>query len=979
VNRLPLLVLPLVVAAGAAGPGAAQSAPSHPAGLVEMAVQVLGSSGEPVTDLEGVRLVVHEDGAEVASPLLLPPARPWEVVVYIDAEISPADAVRRLAAALGARLDKLLALGAVELVVADPEPRPFLFATERRDFLDEALARIELGSLSGDVIRATRTTFLDARRERPGGVPELARAALRDEVEAIRAQHDRLLLWLAERGRSVTPRLLILLADGLSRDPLVFYLEQTAAAAELAGLVEDRPEPAELAEVLAAYGWTTVVDTLPASSGANPESRLDYRPTEDLPVGFRLGIGGSDERKAASERLAEEQELGLDETSRQGLQPLAQTTAGALLGSADELEPLLDDLAHRPRLRYRSIHGPGRRRLEVAAASEGTSVRAPSLVSAVTPEAIAEVRLRRSLGGDLDEGELVVASTLHFDPAAIGRLPVRLETQADLSQTTGEGDAPPVRLSVAVHLEGGETVFLHEVVTQETDVRNEHWRHETPIVLPAGADAAVTLVEDLASGSWGLAWAEFVDRRLPDDAEPARRFVQILPPERIDLRRGRVTLHVVAEPDVRRVEYHLNDSPLARRSRPPFTVKVDLDPSRPSNQVVAVAYDREDRELDRDRIILNESAESFWVRIVEPAPSPVAGPVDVEAAVKVPEGNRLERIELYYTDRRMHTWTAPPFRTHIRIPVSSSGAYLRAVAYLADGTMTEDVVLLSRPGFGEEIGVELVELYVVATDRNGQPVQGLGRGDFTILEEGEPQPIESFSAGGELPLSLGLAIDSSSSLFARLPDVQREAKSFVRGLIAERDRAFLVGFGMSPSLIRPLTGDLSQLVRGISSLRPFGTTPVWEAVALSLAELREIEGRRALVVFYDGDDEDPDFSYRKGLALARQARIPIYLIVMNNAAARTAGRSLSTRDFALRLERLAEAGGGRVFLVRTTDDLTPIFERISEELRSHYLITYYPQPGGGPRWRPVEVEVRGRGLEAHSISGYGPLGTGRSE
>ena len=74
-----------------------------------------------------------------------------------------------------------------------------------------------------------------------------------------------------------------------------------------------------------------------------------------------------------------------------------------------------------------------------------------------------------------------------------------------------------------------------------------------------------------------------------------------------------------------------------------------------------------------------------------------------------------------------------------------------------------------------------------------------------------------------------------------------------------------------------------------------------------------------------------------------------------NAAARTDGRSLSTRDFATRLERLARTGGGRVYFVRTTEDLTPIFASISEELRSHYLITYYPEPGGGPRYKVFVV------------------------
>ena len=101
--------------------------------------------------------------------------------------------------------------------------------------------------------------------------------------------------------------------------------------------------------------------------------------------------------------------------------------------------------------------------------------------------------------------------------------------------------------------------------------------------------------------------------------------------------------------------------------------------------------------------------------------------------------------------------------------------------------------------------------------------------------------------------------------------------------------------------------------------------------------------------------------------------MPIYLIVMNNAAARSEGRSFSTRSFVTRLERLSRAGGGRVYFVSTQQDLGEIFDAIGEELRSHYLLTYYPKTAaGGPQWREVEVEIAQTGtLEARTIEGYG--------
>ena len=219
------------------------------------------------------------------------------------------------------------------------------------------------------------------------------------------------------------------------------------------------------------------------------------------------------------------------------------------------------------------------------------------------------------------------------------------------------------------------------------------------------------------------------------------------------------------------------------------------------------------------------------------------------------------------------------------------------------------MLLVNRPGFGEQIGVELVELYVVATDRDGKPVRDLDRADFTVNEDGLPQELEGFERAGDLPLTVGLAMDSSSSLFRRMPAVQAAATNFVRGLESGRDRAFLIGFGSQATLKQPTTRDLKKVRSAISDLEPQGTTAVWGALSLSMDQLEGITGRKALVVFYDGDDQDSSDQYERALRRARRARIPIYLVLVNDAAARSEGRSFSSRAFVSKLDRLARAGG----------------------------------------------------------------------
>jgi len=275
--------------------------------------------------------------------------------------------------------------------------------------------------------------------------------------------------------------------------------------------------------------------------------------------------------------------------------------------------------------------------------------------------------------------------------------------------------------------------------------------------------------------------------------------------------------------------------------------------------------------------------------------------------------------------------------------------------------------------FTESVDVRLVELYVTVTDRDGEPVSGLSAEDFTVRENGTPQTLSTAVPSGDLPILLGLAVDTSASMFVKLEPVSRAARDLVQGLVPGRDRAFVVGFGPEPRLIRPPTDDLIEVADALRNLEPAGRTPLWGSIAYSLDELMAYRGKRALVVFFDGADEDGNRPYREALGRARQVGVPIYLIIMNNEAARTEGRDFSTRTFISRLERLAATGGGDVYFVPTHADLAPIYQRIERELRSAYLLTYYPDvPLAAGGERTVQVAVPGHSYRVRTLSGYRP-------
>ena len=260
--------------------------------------------------------------------------------------------------------------------------------------------------------------------------------------------------------------------------------------------------------------------------------------------------------------------------------------------------------------------------------------------------------------------------------------------------------------------------------------------------------------------------------------------------------------------------------------------------------------------------------------------------------------------------------------------------------------------------------------YVVVTDRKGKPMRGLEKGQFQLSEAGTDQELATFSDAADLPLTVGLTIDSSASMFIKLPEVQDAAAKYVRSLTKARDRAFVVGFGSEPRLARDTTADLSRVVEGLYRLQPDGQTAIWRAVVYSLVQLQGLTGKKALIVYSDGADDDPNFSYKTCLRFARRVGVPIYFIVANDEIYRTKGKSLTVRSFLGRLEGLSREVGGRVFVTRVSDDLSAIYRQIDEELRSQYVLGYYAQSGEGDKWREIQVKVSAPGASARTIAGF---------
>jgi Ca-activated chloride channel family protein len=198
---------------------------------------------------------------------------------------------------------------------------------------------------------------------------------------------------------------------------------------------------------------------------------------------------------------------------------------------------------------------------------------------------------------------------------------------------------------------------------------------------------------------------------------------------------------------------------------------------------------------------------------------------------------------------------------------------------------------------------------------------------------------------------------------------------FLATTFRPEDRALVVDFDDTPRLVRPATSDLERIKHSIDSLEASGHTALWEAIVYSLVQLQGAKGRKALIVFSDGADEDEQFPFRSTMRISRELGVPIYLVLMRKKGDESAALGLISRSFISRAERLAEATGGRVFYAKEYKNLDAVYDEIEAELRSQYLLTYYPKNSAGATsegrgFRSVDVAVRGEGLRARTLNGY---------
>jgi Ca-activated chloride channel family protein len=249
--------------------------------------------------------------------------------------------------------------------------------------------------------------------------------------------------------------------------------------------------------------------------------------------------------------------------------------------------------------------------------------------------------------------------------------------------------------------------------------------------------------------------------------------------------------------------------------------------------------------------------------------------------------------------------------------------------------------------------VRLVNIFVNVTDRNGAIVGGLTREDFAVAEDDRPQQIAVFERQSELPLNLTLAIDTSGSVRKDMAEEADAAKRFAHALLRSQDQMSLLQFATYVRELTPFTNKVAQIDRSLGQLRGDWATALYDAICLGSERLGGKEGRRVLVLVTDGDDTASSATYAKALEAALRNEVMIYSIIDVPIEA-SAGRDLGGEHA---LITLAEQTGGKSFYV-SDGGLDKAFARVSDDLRTQYLLGYYPRNQvKGMNFHRVQVTV----------------------
>jgi Ca-activated chloride channel family protein len=293
----------------------------------------------------------------------------------------------------------------------------------------------------------------------------------------------------------------------------------------------------------------------------------------------------------------------------------------------------------------------------------------------------------------------------------------------------------------------------------------------------------------------------------------------------------------------------------------------------------------------------------------------------------------------------------------------------RAVCFLVAA------LLVAAPALAQDsvirVDVRLVRMLITVKDANGQLIGSLNKNDFTVFDNGVKQDIAVFERQTEQPLSVAVLVDTSASTGIELKYELESVSRFLKALLGEGnpdDTVALYSFNWQVNLLSSYTRRFARVDSQLKQLKSEGGTSLYDAIYLASRELETRDGRHVMVIVTDGGDTTSVKDFHQALEAAQLADTllyPVLVVPITNDAGRNIGGENA-------LTTLAAGTGGRVFLPTLGAELDRAFSDILRELRTQYMVGFYPKdvPPTKDRFHILKVGVQGRSLRAITRSGY---------
>jgi Ca-activated chloride channel family protein len=342
-----------------------------------------------------------------------------------------------------------------------------------------------------------------------------------------------------------------------------------------------------------------------------------------------------------------------------------------------------------------------------------------------------------------------------------------------------------------------------------------------------------------------------------------------------------------------------------------------------------------------------------------PEGSYITGTLVLKARVDASSAPR--QVTFFADGRSVCTVVTPPFECAWDAGTGLREHVIRVTATLGDGRRLAATARTRSAGYTETVDVDVVQVTTTVTDATGQFVKGLARDQFRVSEDGVVQRLTAF-AGENIPLEVVVAVDVSESMTDAMSTLKAAVRTFL-GALRPQDQVSLLAFNDNIFTLARRSTDPQARLKAVDRLTPWGGTALYDAILTSLATIGKQPGRRALVVFTDGEDQNSVSTIKRVESRLETSDATIYAIGL--------GRSVTNRALAAGLERMTAMSGGRAFIVDDVKELNRVFGEIIEELSHQYLLSYASSnEARDGSWRKIQVEVTDKRLRVRHRQGY---------